>query len=327
MGLRIAPLDLSSQYSELLLKTRGQTLYHSLEWLRFLDCSLPGKTIFLGLFDGRDPVGVLPARELKRYSVRIIASPMPGWTTPYMGPVWLEGADNGSFLSAFSRFMKDFGYYHGEVASRSEVLMPADGWKSENQVTWVAAINNNDEEILRSFSKSCQKSIKRSIREGVVTEFMDGEDFVDIYYRQLEEVFGKRDWRPTYDKQRVKNLWKTFKPTGRLLTSCAKIRNEVIATRIDIIGYDTMHSFGSASSQQHLKYYPNENLRYFSMCKAAELSIRKYDMSGGGKYKKKFNADQVDYLLHVRSPWWLMTVRGVMRKIAYLRAKKYLFVK
>jgi hypothetical protein len=152
---------------------------------------------------------------------------------------------------------------------------------------------------------------------GVTVEFTDDENFIDIYYTQLISVFKKDGLVPTYSIDRVRQLWNHLKPANRLLTSWAKINNEIIATRIDVRGNNWLRSFGSASRQDTLHYCPNELLRYFVMSWAGQYGLRYYDMVGGGTYKAKFNAKLTNHVRLMRSTFLLKLGRLIAKKVIY----------
>lgn len=97
---------------------------------------------------------------------------------------------------------------------------------------------------------------------------------------------------PTYSKEKVKALWDYLYETGKLIATQVKLEDKIIASRIDYFDGEWLHSFGSASDQEFLRYNPNELARYYVMCKAAKLGMKFYDMSGGGDYKYKFGSEK-----------------------------------
>jgi len=317
---RVAALASASQYAELLPRTRNWTLYQTAEWQSFLDRLAMGDRICLGLYEEDRLVGVMAAREVRKGPLRFLGSPLPGWNTPYMGFAWLASPPPQEVvLPAIARFARENGYGHVEVVGLETTFPPTPGWSEERAETWIAAIASDPEAVLASYSKSCRKSVRRGLRNGVEPELTDDESFVDIYYRQLEEVFGKRGWVPTYPKERVHALWETLKPTGRLLTAWARQGDRIIATRIDIVGNRMLHSFGSASSQETLRLTPNECLRYHVMSWASQNGIARYDMSGRGDYKEKFNGTLVAHTRYMRSSRLLRLARSSAKRYVYWR--------
>ncbi|MCX5671447.1 MAG: GNAT family N-acetyltransferase [Planctomycetota bacterium] len=305
-------------YESLYRQAEGWTLYHTPEWLRFLDATVPGERLDLGLYRADRLVGLMPARRRRVGPFRLFASPMAGWCTPYLGPIWLEPLEVEAFMAALQGFLKRRGFHHAEMCSLDPRLTQWPGWHRETTYTYVAPLDPDPDRLLAGFGKSCRKSVRRAEREGVRVEFAEDERFIDIYYGQLQEVFAKRNLRPTYAIDRVRTLWRCLRPAGRLLTSWAVWKGDVIATRVDMLGNKVLHSFGSASYQATLKLHPNELLRFFAMSWAGRNGFTHIDMSGGGAYKEKFNAElQEEPHLLLSSPL-LRWARHLARKAFYL---------
>jgi CelD/BcsL family acetyltransferase involved in cellulose biosynthesis len=320
-GLEIRPLTPSESYADLLRACRDWTLYHVPEWLAFLDDVAPGRRLELGIYRGGCLVGLLPGREVRIGPLRLFGSPMPGWCTEYMGPVWMGSAGDDDFFAALERYLADAGFHHAEISRPPPAFPPREGWATESGMAYQADLTPDGEAMMAGFTKSCRKSIRRAQRAGVTVSFTDDEKFIDIYYSQLQEVFAKRDQRPTYSLERVRSLWRHMRPTGRLLTAWASVDGEVIATRIDLVGKSRLRSFGSASRQTALHYCPNELLRYFVMAWAGKQGLETYEMTGGGYYKEKFGANPVEVVRFIRSPSWLRLARNAARWWVYWRTR------
>jgi CelD/BcsL family acetyltransferase involved in cellulose biosynthesis len=308
-------------YARLYARCPDWTLYHTPEWLDFLDAAVPGRRLELGIWRGPDLVGLFPARERQLGPFRLFASPMPGWNTAQMGPIWLVPVESEEFWAALERFLKARRFHHTELVSADPRLWDRPGWQREVGHTFLAPLDPDPKRLLAGFGKSCRKIVRRAQRLGVRTEFTEDEKFIDIYYGQLEEVFAKRNLRPTYSKERVRLLWRHLKPTGRLLTAWAILDGQVIATRIDLVGNARLHSFGSASHRPALKAFPNEALRYFVMAWAGRNGMTTFDMTGGGTYKTKFGGRLADEIRLIRSPAMLRLGRRLARW-AFYRLKR-----
>jgi len=306
-------------YDGLLRNIHGWSLFHTPEWLRFLDEAQPGRSVLLALQRGTEVVGLLPGREQKIGPIRIFASPFPGWTTPYMGPILQQGVSPLAFFSALEAYLTAHGFHHCELVSSNPDFQVHQGWSVERMMTFVAPLASDPEALKAGYTKSCRKTIRQAQNKGVLVEFTDDPAFIDIYYQQLHEVFAKRKMLPTYPKSRIEALWKHLKASNRLLTTWAKVDGRVIATRIDMVGNGVLHSFGSASDQTMLHCFPNEILRHHVMAWAGQHGCTHYDLCGGGYYKHKFNAlPQVSFRL-IHSSLWLRWGRSAMRRFVYLK--------
>jgi CelD/BcsL family acetyltransferase involved in cellulose biosynthesis len=262
--------------------------------------------------------------------MRIFGSPFPGWTTDYLGPVLQQGVDMETLLTAIVSAFKRDHIYHAELCHNAPAWASASHAQFENnsRVTFVATIIADPEEMLSGFSKTVRKTIKQSLRPEIQIVSSKDPSFIDVYYDQLREVFEKSGIEPTYSKDRVRALWTHLMPTGRMLNTMVLMDNQCIATRIDFFGDDSMHSFGSASYRDYLKYHPNEIARYHAMCEAAKRGLKHFDMSGGGEYKIKFNAERVEARVLIMSSPPFMVARQMMKAWHHCRNRmRYLLSK
>ncbi|MCZ6665810.1 MAG: GNAT family N-acetyltransferase, partial [Gammaproteobacteria bacterium] len=267
-------------------------LYHLGAWLDFIECTQPVTRRVYGIYAEGVLVGYLPGFVIQKGPIRIFGSPLPGWTTPYLGPAVNRNIDSYSLYLAIARTLRRDGFRHAEICNPAIDPDPARraGFRQAARYTYVADLGAKPDEILSNFSKSTRKVVRRALRGEIHAVTTDDPAFIDHYYDQLCVVFAKGNSRPTYTKQRVQALWKLMMPTGRMLPTMVMKRERCIATRIDLCGNGVLHSFGSASYREFLKEYPNELARYHAMCQAAELGLKSYDMTGRGEYKAKFNA-------------------------------------
>jgi len=317
--LRLVDLPDLEAYARLLPRFAGWSLFQTPEWLRFLDGDHRGRTRVIAIERAGSVVGLLPCREQRIGPARALASPFPGWNTPHMGPVLEPDIEPGQFFDALEGFLDAEGISHCELSSLDQRMQHREGWSQEVGASYVAPLYADPEVLLAGYTKSCRKTIRQAERKGVVVSFTDDRAFIDLYYRQLREVFGKSRRVPTYDKSRVVALWDALKPSGRLLTAWARVGERVVATRLDMVGNATLHAFGSASDQTMLSYSPNELLRHHVMAWAGGQGLATYDLCGGGDYKHKFNASLRQSVRLIRSPLWLRTGRTVVRRLVRWR--------
>lgn len=289
--------------------------YHLGAWMDFIEATQPVTRKIYAIYDGDSIIGYLPGFILRKGPVSIFGSPFPGWTTDYLGPVLQQGVDMETLLTAIASAFKRNHIHHAELCHNAPGWALASNAKFQHyaRVTFVAPIAADPEEMLNGFSKTARKTIKQSLRSEIQIVSSKDPSFIDIYYDQLREVFDKSGIEPTYPKDRVRALWTHLMPTGRMLNTMVLRDDKCIATRIDFLGDDSMHSFGSASYRDYLKYHPNEIARYHAMCEAAKRGLKSYDMSGGGEYKAKFNAEQVESRVFILSSRPFMVARQMMK--------------
>ena len=303
----------------------NKTAYHTYEWLDFIEKSQSlNKVIYEILLDGKVQ-GYLPGFVIKKGPVKIFASPFPGWTTPYMGPLMSDSISQEAFFRGFKRLMKQERYHYAEFSNRAldPELAKNHGYIIQEGVTYITPVAKTPDDILAGYKKSTRYYARKSIRDGIleVETTLDYERFLDHYYIQLQKVFMKSNMKPTYTKKRVKTLIESLLPTDRLMLSWVKYKEEIAACKIDIIDDTWMYSFGSPSHPDYLRYRPNELLRFHVMCEAAKRGVQHYDMVGGGTYKSNYGGKKVPVYKFIYSKYGLYGIRNISRDIIRLKNK------
>ena len=59
--------------------------YHTEEWIRFIAETQNATPVFADVCEGASHVGCFHSLMIRRFGLKILASPFPGWTTEYLG--------------------------------------------------------------------------------------------------------------------------------------------------------------------------------------------------------------------------------------------------
>lgn len=294
MTIEIRPVDAETteNWDKLLMQYPNWSIYQTSSWLKFIEKSQGAKPLNLGIFDREEIKGLWPGLQIRKGPFRLFGSPMSGWTTAYMGPAG-TGLSPLDLLEAWKSFLMKNGYHHGQVSNPvfTEEVAKQAGLTVYKGDTYSSEIPSTEAEILAMFKKSCREAIRKSVRHGVEVENTDDPAFIDHYYYQVEDVFGKQGIKPTYPKSRIEALWETFKPSNRLITAWAKHEGKVVATSISIIGNKALNAYGWASLRIAQKHSPNEPLQLLVLKTAAQRGCERHEICGGGNYKKKYGAN------------------------------------
>jgi Acetyltransferase (GNAT) domain len=320
MSIELLPLeDMSDQaWDELLFQMPDWRIFQTSAWLRFIEATQGAKLLRLGVYDAGQLVGCWAAGKLHKGGLRIIGSPMRGWNTPYMGAA-SHDLPAMELLKAWRRFLENHHIHHAQVTHPrfTHDMGVAVGFRTVQHGTFVCPIPPTEEGILKQFHQSCREATRRARRRGVEVENTDAPTFIDHFYYQLEDVFGKQGMHPTFSKARMATLWRIMKPTGRLLTFWAKLHGNVIATGIYLVGNHWLLSINSSSLRSAQKSYPNELIRLEAMKMGADRGCSFHDLGGRGDYKMKFGTHFEGYhdLLYFTRPWiaWARAAYGTIK--------------
>src|SRR5215831_8018032 len=197
-----------------------RTIFQSPAWLNFLATTQNGEPVLAVLRNGPGTAGYFTGMVVRKFGLRILGSPFPGWSTSYMGFNLQAGVSKCAALDALKRFaFRDLSCAHLELMDRKFSAEEI----GEHGFQWTALngfeidLSRNEDEIFESLQPSCRRAIRKSVRLGVTVEEAHDKCFVNDYYAQLEDVFAKQGLVPTYNIKRVQELIRHIGPSGSLL--------------------------------------------------------------------------------------------------------------
>jgi hypothetical protein len=269
-----------------------RTIYQTSEWLNFIAHTQNAEPVVADVRCGGITVGRFSGLIIRKFGVRILGSPFPGWTTAYMGFNLDPSFARAEALQALERFAFDeMGCAHLEIMDRRMTMKDYDdaGFSYRRFSGFEVDLTQSEEKLYAAMESGCRWSIRKSVREGVRIEESTDLSFADEYYAQLIDVFAKQKLVPTYSKDRVVQMLKYMMPTGHVLLLKAKDKSDrCIATGIFLALNDTIYFWGGASWREYQHLRPNEALHWYAMRYGKARNFAKYDMEGAGEYKRKY---------------------------------------
>jgi hypothetical protein len=274
-----------------------RTVFQTIEWLSFVATTQDAEPVF-GLIHDRDRiVGRFSGLIIKKFGMRILGSPFPGWTTSYMGFNLDPTVSRTDALLALGDFaLHNLRCVHFEAMDRRINIAEAEksGYKYTIYKGFEIDLTLSVDKLFAAMDAPCRRCIRKSEKVGVQIEEVQDDFFVDDYYDQLEDVFAKQKLVPTYPKERVKALVEHLLPTGRLLLLRARNREgNCIATGIFPAMNDTSYFWGGASYRTYQYLRPNEAIQWYAMRYWKAKGIKKFDFGGDSEYKRKYGGYQI----------------------------------
>lgn len=326
--MTLSSLDLPlSQWGTVLNEFEDRTLFQTPAWLSFVAASQRAQPVLAVLTDGASRVGYFSGLMISRWGIKILGSPLPGWTTSYMGLNLLPGVDRGAAVMALRRFaFREMGCVHLEVMDRR--LSMDDIRTRELKVRpfrgYEIDLSRSERELWANMSSACRRCVRQARNRGVTIEEARDEGFVEEYHQQLRAVFRRQGLVPSYGVERVRNLMACLHDTGMLL--CLRARDGAgrsLATAIFPAMNGTMYFWGGASWREGQRYRPNELLHWHAMNYWKARGMVRYDMGGGGAYKRKFGGAEimVPWIRSSRYPGLEVMRRVACRVMAWHRRR------
>jgi hypothetical protein len=275
-----------------------RVVFQTREWIEFISRSQPAEPVIAELTDGTSIAGYFTGLAVRRYGFRILGSPMPGWTTQFMGFNLESGVSRRAAAEALLEFT--FGPLHClhlEIRDRNLTLADVEGLGFDH-TPWRGLevdLRPPHDDIFAAMKSACRRAIRKSEREGVVIEEAHDIGFADDFYAQLEDVFAKQSLVPPYGVERVRELIRAVHPSGRLLLLRARNpEGACIATGIFPAANRAMHFLAGASWREHQHLRPNEAVMWHAMRYWKSRRIEVCDLGGYMDYKRKYGGEEID---------------------------------
>jgi hypothetical protein len=301
--------------------SRWNTIFQTPAWLAFLSHTQKGELVVAALKEGEGQatLGYFTGMIVRKFGLRILGSPFPGWSTSYMGLALSRQVDKRQVVRALMDFaFNDLGCVHLEMMDRNLTLGDLDGLGFEHRMLhgFEIDLTRGEDELFSSMTSACRRCIRKAEKEGVSVEEARDPGFAEDYYAQLEDVFAKQNLVPTYKIERVRQLITHVYPTGNLLLLRARdLNGRCIATGIFPHTSALMYFWGGASWRQHQILRPNEALQWEAMKIAKAKGIRIYDMGGAGEYKRKYGGMEIAVPWFGKSKYpWIRHLRGIAQQ-------------
>ena len=276
--------------------------FQSRAWIEFLAEMQQAEPIAATLVDGGQEVGRFTGLVVNKLGLKVLGSPLPGWTTPYMGFNLREGVPARVAVRALLRLaFHDLGCVHLELRDRwlSETDVAGFGFGRRADVgyddrTFEIDLTQTEDEILKGMASACRRCIRQAEKRGVTIEQARGQAFADEFYPQIRDVFLRQGLVPTYGLDRVKALIRHLEPRGQILLLRARdAEGRCIATGLYPAFNDTALFWGGASLKEHQHNRPNEALHWHAIRYWRERGIARYDLGGFMEYKRKYGGEEV----------------------------------
>jgi hypothetical protein len=304
--LKVERLDYSPQrWAAILDQYPHHTLAQRPEWLAFLAETQNGEIVTATINDGASVVGHFVGVMARRFGLRLLGSPFPGWTTSYMGFCLQDCVSHWEAVEALRRFaFSDLGCVHLEFMDRIVATSVARqiGSAFRYYNGYEIDLSHSADELFARMDSACRRCIRKAERSGVQIEEATDDDFATEYYEQLRDVFAKQRLVPTYGIERVRALMRRLHPTGNLL--CLRARDpegRCIATGIFPAANERAYFWGGASWRKYQILRPNELLMWRAWLYWRARGIRFFDMGGAGDYKRKYGGHAISI------PWIRMS--------------------
>ena len=299
-------------------------VFHGAAWLDFLARSQHAEPVVAAVRVDAHPVGYFVGAIVRRWGVRILGSPLRGWTTQSMGFLLPDGLDRRAVTDALVPFaFRDLRCSHVELADRhlTAEQMAGSGYIRETGRSFQIDLDVPEDQVFAAIRRTTRQEIRKAGRAGVRVDIATDDEFAVEFHRFLTAIFARQGLAPTYDLERVRCLIGALRGSGQILMLRATSPSgSTLGTSISVGRNRTAVAWGMAFDRENHDYHAIEllwweTIRHWKLAGAAV-----FDLGGGGDYKAKYGAREVSSHSFHRSRYALMRyARSSVRRVFYAR--------
>ncbi|PYO94254.1 MAG: hypothetical protein DMD62_06575 [Gemmatimonadetes bacterium] len=305
------------EWDQLVARFPNCRIVHKRAWIEWLEACGCGTPLYLVFEQAGEIVAAIPGLLVRLGLLRLYGSPLPGWQTPAMGPVFdparVSSADLIGVLVPYLE--RRHRVHHVELLSGDldAAAMHVLGFRGEAVPTYRARLYPGDEaRMMKTLKESARRNIRRAAKLGLVARFEDDEAFAAEHYAQLEEVFVRGGNTVSFGSTRAREFFRHMRAAGKLLAvSIYTPENVNIATGLFTVDGRELLLWSWAHRTAHRWFRPTELLTWTVMTRAMAAGCETFDFMGLGDFKAKFGAElDVTKYRWVRSRYrWLARAR------------------
>ena len=310
------------------------TVYHTVGWLQAIAASYGARPLLVKAEDAGRCVAAWPCLWLRKGPLRVIGSPLPGWSTPYMGPLVSVDVDAAQAIGAMLEsdllrhsFFACRTMHH--LPARQELDLSALRFERVNRFeTYWIDLTKDEQAIWAGFTGKCRTHIRKAEKSGFEVRAEDDPEggFLDEFWQMSVETFARARLQPTYTRQFCVEVWKRLHPLGRIRAFSAFARGKRAGTLVIPVDQHTMYYWAGASRQEYRGSSMNNLLLWEAIKNGKASGLRGCDLvsnkGGPGKFKQAFGPQTVESAHHwERSSSWLIRMLR-QRYEAFLRKRR-----
>ncbi len=306
------------RWDELVASLGNYRVVHKLGWMRSLEACVKGKPLYLVFEKDGQLVGCLPGFLVNMGPLRLFGSPLPGWQTLSMGPVYDRSRlSTREMIPPLVKYLeKHYGVHHIELLTDGleHEVMGKLGFESKPAATFRAQMFPGDEaRTMKGLKESARRNVRRAVKLGLTVKFEEDESFIEEHYDQLVEVYTRGGNVIPFSKKRALEFFRHMKAAGNLLAVSVYLPDggPCIATGTFTVEDKELLLWMWAHRTQYRWYRPTELMTWTVMKRAMEMGCDRIDFMGRGDFKAKFGAElEISKYRWVRSRYrWLLMIR------------------
>lgn len=296
LALREAtPAEIAS-WDTLIARFPQHRVVHTQAWLRSLEASRLGRVCYIVAERDGEIVACLPGLLTRVGPLRLFGSPLPGWQTVGMGPLFDAGRiDGGELAAGIMTFLRDqYRVHHVEVMTDgldADAMRQA-GFRGEPFHTFRAALVPGEEaRTFQSFKESARRNVRRAERLGLIVRFEDDDRFIAEHFSQAGSVRAgqERVAVPARAAGGLRAVHARVRRAGRGVGLPSRRDHQHRDGTFTIHGNELL-LWMWAHRTRYRWYRPTEIMTWAVMRRAMAAGCTFMDLAGRGDFKAKLGA-------------------------------------
>ncbi|MFQ5462955.1 MAG: lipid II:glycine glycyltransferase FemX [Phycisphaerae bacterium] len=283
-----------------------RTVFHSRAWLESV-CAAYGYRLVLACARTHgNVVAAWPAIETRKGPFRILGSPLPGTSTPYLGPLFSRDADVPAILTAFmkDRTLGRYSYFACRTQDEHRTVDLSDRGFTDllRFETYLVDLTLSEEDRWAGMKSECRNRIRKATKSGVEVRLENSPEFIEEFWHMAVAVFERQNRAPTYTRRFVQAIWEALARGNHICALTAWLDNQRIATLVLPHDEHTMYYWAGASRAAFRRESPNNLLLWEAICEARRRGLKVFDFvsiyGGPGKFKRSFGGTETATATH-----------------------------
>jgi CelD/BcsL family acetyltransferase involved in cellulose biosynthesis len=282
-----------------------RTVFHNLAWLECLREEFGGRLELMGVRLQDRVVAVWPTLMLRRGPIRIAGSPLPGWATAYLGPLFLDSSLAGDCLREMHGVSeaRQSHFRACRVMDRADCIdLAALGFTQTRRFeTYLLDLTRSEDELWRGLKKECRSRIRKGDKNSIeIVEERDAS-YLDDFWEMSVEVYARAGRAPSYTRGMLSHTHERLFP-HRLLALSAFADGRRIAGIVILHDDHSAMYWAGASRSDGLRLAPNNLLHWRAILACRDRGLMSYDMistkGSKGRFKRSFSPAAVESATH-----------------------------
>ena len=310
-----SPIEME-HWDELVMQFPNYQIFHMFGWVKSIEAFSGARALFLIGEQNQKIVACCPGLLYWFAGMRFFGSPREGWQTECMGPAFNpEDVTTTNLISSFLRFLhRVYRVIYIEISSRTlnqSEMRQLGFWEEPIPTLRTHFSAGGAGQMYKELDGKTRNQLRKSIKLGLVAKIGQADDFVNIFYMQLEEVFKRRKVALPFSRERVAVICKYLNNPVHLLPISVFLpdTNECIASGIFLTANHEAYLWGWAHRQEYGSYCPIELLTWTAMEIAMQRGCTSLDFGGLGKAKTKYNS----VLDNDNKRWMISSIPGLIQ--------------